>query len=67
MARRRVTGKKTPHFLEDLKKGALHKTLKVKPGENIPSKKLAIKSSDSPLTRKRKQFAINAAKWHHGK
>ncbi len=48
-----------------LKKGALHKDLGVKPGAKIPATKLAIKSSDSPLERKRKQFAINAKKWKH--
>lgn len=56
-------GKKTPHFLENLKKGALHKTLKVKQGEKIPAKKLEVKASDTPLEKKRKQFAINAKSW----
>lgn len=48
-----------------LKKGALHKELGVKEGKKIPAKKLAIKEGDSALEKKRKQFAINAAKWHH--
>ena len=48
-----------------LKKGALHKQLGVKPGKKIPSKDLAIKEGDSELTRKRKQFALNAKKWNH--
>jgi hypothetical protein len=48
-----------------LKKGALHKTLGVKKGAKIPASKLAIKKGDSALTKKRKQFAKNAAKWHH--
>lgn len=46
-----------------LKKGALHRELGVKQGEKIPKKDLAIKETDSPLEKKRKQFAINAAKW----
>jgi hypothetical protein len=66
MARIKVQSKKTVNFLKGLKKGALHRILKVKSGENIPSKKLVIKNSDSLLTRKRKQFALNAAKWHKG-
>jgi hypothetical protein len=50
-------------FLAGLKKGALHKTLGVKKGKKIPAKKLTIKKGDSKLTKKRKQFAKNAAKW----
>lgn len=46
-----------------LKKGALHKDLHIPIGEEIPKKKLKIKETDSPLEKKRKQFAINAAKW----
>ncbi len=49
-----------------LKKGALHKDLGVKPGKKIPASKLAIKKTDSPLEKKRKQFAINAKKWNKG-
>lgn len=49
-----------------LKKGALHKQLGVAKGKKIPRRKLAIKKDDSALTRKRKQFAINAKKWHKG-
>jgi len=48
-----------------LKKGALHKQLGVKQGAKIPARDLAIKAGDSALTRKRKQFAINARKWKH--
>jgi hypothetical protein len=48
-----------------LKKGALHSQLGVKQGKKIPSSKLAIKSTDNPLTKKRKQFALNAKKWNH--
>jgi len=50
-------------FSIKVKKGALHKDLGVKPGKKIPASKLAIKSTDSPLEKKRKQFAINAKKW----
>lgn len=46
-----------------LKKGALHKDLGVPAGEKIPAKKLAVKSTDSTLEQKRKQFAINAKSW----
>lgn len=53
-------------FLANLKKGALHKDLGVKQGKKIPAKKLAIKKTDSPLEKKRKNFAKVAAKWHKG-
>lgn len=46
-------------------RGLLHKNLGVKKGEKIPASKLKIKSTDSPAVKKRKQFAINAKKWHH--
>jgi len=46
-----------------LKKGALHKELKVKKGKKIPLSKLKVKKGDSALTKKRKQFALNARKW----
>lgn len=49
-----------------LKKGALHKDLGVKQGKKIPASKLAIKKTDSPLERKRKQFALNSRKWKKG-
>ncbi len=55
--------KRKKNFLSGLKKGALHKTLGVKKGKKIPASKLRIKKGDSALTKKRKQFAINAAKW----
>jgi hypothetical protein len=41
----------------DMKKGALHKALGVASDKKIPAKKLAVKSSDSPLMRKRKSLA----------
>ena len=46
-----------------IKKGALHKDLNVPEGEKIPKRDLKINPDDSPLEKKRKQFAINAAKW----
>jgi hypothetical protein len=50
-----------------LKKGALHKELGVKSSQKIPHDKLAkALHSDSPLERKRAQFAENASHWHHG-
>ncbi len=53
-------------FLSGLKKGALHKELGVKSSAKIPAGKLKVKSTDSPLLKKRKQFAINAKKFNHG-
>jgi hypothetical protein len=47
----------------NLKKGALHRQLGVKQDEKIPKTDLKIKETDSETLRKRKQFAINAAKW----
>jgi hypothetical protein len=47
-----------------LKKNALHKQLGIKKGKKIPASKLKVSKSDSPLTKKRKQFAINAKKWN---
>jgi hypothetical protein len=59
-------GGKTPHFLEGLKKGALHKEMGVSEDKNIPEKKLEkAANSDDETLRKRAQFAINAKKWHH--
>jgi hypothetical protein len=53
-------------FLSGLKKGALHKTLGVPQGQKIGAKALSkAASSGSALTRKRAQFAENAAKWNH--
>jgi hypothetical protein len=43
----------------------LHRELGVAQGKKIPASKLAIKASDSPLEKKRKQFAINAKGWKH--
>jgi len=59
-------GGKTPHFLEGLKKGALHKELGISEDKTIPAKKLEhAANSDDETLRKRAQFAINAKKWHH--
>lgn len=44
-------------------KGLLHKNLDVPDGKKIPTSKLAIKSTDSSVIKKRKQFAINAKSW----
>jgi hypothetical protein len=46
-----------------LKKGALHTDLGIPQDEKIPSSKEVIKSNDSSLEKKRKQFALNAKKW----
>ena len=42
--------------------GALHKTLGVPQGQKIPASKLAIKSGDSALTKKRKELAHTLGK-----
>jgi len=55
--------KQTGKLKIKVKKGALHKDLGVPEGESIPAKKLAIKETDSPLEKKRKQFALNASHW----
>ncbi len=46
-------------------KGKLHAELGVKKGDKIPASKEAIKSNDSPLLKKRKQFALNAKQFKH--
>lgn len=51
--------------IKESRKGLLHKDLGVPQGKKIPASKLAIKSSDGPAIRKRKQFAINAKKFNH--
>ena len=50
-------------YIKPSKRGSLRKHLGVSKGKNIPASKLAIKSTDSPAIRKKKQFAINARKW----
>jgi hypothetical protein len=49
-----------------LKKGALRKATGTSASGDMPEKDKQIKKGDSPLMRKRKQFALNAKKWHHG-
>lgn len=61
-----ATKKPDGKLVINVKKGALHKELGVSPDENIPAKKLDIKSSDTPLEQKRKQFAQNAKSWNKG-
>lgn len=57
---------KTPHFLEGLKKGALHKQLHVSSDKPIPAGKLEKAThSENETLRKRAQFAENAKHWHH--
>ena len=58
--------KKTPHFLEDLKAGGLHKALGVPADQPIPMSKL-MEHKDSPNEHMRKmvQFALNAKKFKH--
>lgn len=48
----------------NIKPGALHKQLGIKEGTKIPESKLeSLKNSKNPTSRKRAQFALNAAKW----
>ena len=49
----------------NLVKGGLHRSLGVKQGKKLTSAQLEIKPNDSPLVKKRKQFAINARKFKH--
>ena len=58
--------KKGGIYIKPSKRGSLHSHLGVAQGKKIPASKLAIKSTDSPAIRKKKQFAINAKKWKHG-
>jgi hypothetical protein len=53
-------------YIKPSHRGKLHSDLGVPAGKPIPASKLAIKSGDSTAVKKRKQFAINAKKWHHG-
>lgn len=48
------------------KRGTLHDALGIPRGEKIPVNRLTIHEGDSPALKKKKQFAINARKWHHG-
>jgi len=50
-------------YIKPSKRGSLRKATGTKKGQNIPASKLAIKSTDSPAMKKKKQFAINARKW----
>ena len=49
-----------------LKEGALRKATGNKATGDMPEADKQIKKGDSPLMRKRKQFALNAKSWHHG-
>lgn len=57
---------KRPPMNLKLKKGALRKATGTKASGNMPEKDKEIKKGDSPLMKKRKQFALNAKEWHHG-
>lgn len=49
----------------NLKKGALHKSLGISQNKTIPDNKLeAALGSESPLMRKRANFAKNAESWN---
>lgn len=56
---------KTPLHL-NLKKGALHRELKVKAGNKIPHDKLMkALGSSNPLEAKRARFAETMSHWNH--
>ena len=59
--------KKGSHPIGKVKQGALRKSMGLSPNKDMPEKDKVIKPGDSALTRKRKVFAQNAKKWHHGK
>ena len=52
-------GKKNWIQKAHIQKGGLHRDLGIDPGKKIPASKLAIKKTDSPQLKKRKQFAQN--------
>jgi len=60
-----LTYKKGGIHIKKSHRGLLRKHLGTKKGKKIPLSKLRIKKTDSKAIRKRKQFAINARKWHH--
>lgn len=62
----RKDGKRPPMKLH-LKEGALRKSLGMSTKKDMPESAKEIKPGDSPLMRKRKTFAKNAAKWNKGK
>lgn len=48
-----------------VKQGALHSALGVDSDKKLTASETAISPTDSPLMKKRKQFAINARSWSH--
>jgi hypothetical protein len=56
---------KSPIKIKPSKKGSLHKALGIPQGNKIPSNKLAVKPTDSPIIKKKKIFALNSKKWNH--
>jgi len=60
-----MASKRPPMNLK-LKKGALRKATGNSPTGNMPEKDKQIHKGDSALMKRRKVFAQNAAKWHHG-
>lgn len=56
---------KTPNFLGNLKKGALHQEMGIAADKKIPKKMIKkAEKSDDKLLAKRAQFADNASKWN---
>jgi len=60
-----MAAKKKGHPIGKVKKGALRKSEGLSPNKDMPEKDKVIKPGDSALTKKRKQFALNAKKWNH--
>lgn len=60
-----ATKKKKRSPIGPVKKGALRKSLGMSTKKDMPESAKEIKPGDSALTKKRKVFAQNAAKWNH--
>ena len=59
--------KKSGIKIKPSKVGSLRKATGTSPTGDMPEKDKQIKKGDSPAMRKKKTFALNAAKWSKGK
>lgn len=66
MAAKKNTRPKGKGPIGKVKKGALRRSLGLSTTKDMPEKDKQIHKGDSALMRKRKVFAQNAKKWHHG-
>ncbi len=67
VAKKKAKKKWIQKALKPETKGALHKALKVPEGKTIPKSKLAVKESDSPTMKRRKNLAKTLGKLRKGK